>query len=179
MAWKKNLVIWILLSLSAIGNCQPVNDDGLLQELRDMVKKLSMDVKCIREKVETIDENVVNLGEIVETNRIKLDQHLNLPDRNCTKGVKDGKGCDDAGQCDCKPNFSGLKCETCATGFYDFENDCKDCNCSKGVKDGKTCDSTGKCDCKLNFAGVKCDKCAVGYDDFHNGCKAGPGGKVI
>ena len=45
-------------------------------------------------------------------------------DCNCTKGVKDGKGCDDSGQCDCKPNFSGLKCETCATGFYDFENGC-------------------------------------------------------
>ena len=49
-------------------------------------------------------------------------------DCNCTKGVKDGEGCDDSGQCDCKPNFSGTKCETCATGFYDFENDCKGTN---------------------------------------------------
>ena len=56
-----------------------LDDDGLLQELRDMVKKLSMDVKYIREKVETIDENVINLGEIDETNGKKLDQHLNLP----------------------------------------------------------------------------------------------------
>ena len=56
-----------------------LDDDELLQELRDMVKKLSMDVKYIREKVETIDENVINLGEIVETNGEKLDQHLNPP----------------------------------------------------------------------------------------------------
>ena len=56
-----------------------LDGDELLQELRDMVKKLSMDVKYIREKVETIDENVINLGEIVETNGKKLDQHLNLP----------------------------------------------------------------------------------------------------
>ena len=56
-----------------------LDDDELLQELRDMVKKMSADVKYIREKVETIDENVVNLGEIVETNGKKLDEHLNPP----------------------------------------------------------------------------------------------------
>ena len=47
---------------------------------------------------------------------------------NYPNGVKDGKVCNDSGQCDCKPNFSGLKCERCATGFYDFENGCKGMN---------------------------------------------------
>ena len=46
-------------------------------------------------------------------------------DCNCTKGVKDGKGCDDSGQCDCKPNFSGVKCDKCADGYEDFHNGCK------------------------------------------------------
>ena len=44
-----------------------------------MVKKLSNDVKYNREKIETIEEKVLNLGEIVETNGEKLDQHLNPP----------------------------------------------------------------------------------------------------
>ena len=49
-----------------------IDDDGLLQELRNMVKKLSNDVKYNREKIETIEE-------IVETNGKKLDHHLNPP----------------------------------------------------------------------------------------------------
>ena len=44
-----------------------------------MVKELSNDVKYNREKIETIEEKVLNLGEIVETNGEKLDQHLNPP----------------------------------------------------------------------------------------------------
>ena len=47
---------------------------------------------------------------------------------NYPNGVKDGKVCNDSGQCDCKPNFSGLKCERCATGFYDLCNGCKGTN---------------------------------------------------
>ena len=44
-----------------------------------MVKELSNDVKYNREKIETIEDKVSNLGEIVETNGEKLDQHLNPP----------------------------------------------------------------------------------------------------
>ena len=44
-----------------------------------MVKELSNDVKYNREKIETIEEKVLNLGEIVETNGKKLDEHLNPP----------------------------------------------------------------------------------------------------
>ena len=29
-----------------------------------------------------------------------------------------------SGQCQCKPNVVGLKCDECAPGFYDFPN-CK------------------------------------------------------
>ena len=45
-------------------------------------------------------------------------------DCKCNKGVKDGKGCDDTGKCFCQKNFSGDKCNSCATGYYDFQNNC-------------------------------------------------------
>jgi len=32
------------------------------------------------------------------------------------------------GQCDCKDNVIGRRCERCETGYYGFPN-CKPCNC--------------------------------------------------
>ena len=46
-------------------------------------------------------------------------------DCKCNKGVKEGKGCNNSGQCDCKPNFTGVKCDQCATGYFDFQHGCK------------------------------------------------------
>ena len=45
-------------------------------------------------------------------------------DCNCSKGSSH-KSCDDSGQCECQSNFSGLKCNRCALGYYDFEDGCR------------------------------------------------------
>ncbi|XP_073463613.1 laminin subunit alpha-5 isoform X3 [Aquarana catesbeiana] len=84
-------------------------------------------------------------------------------------------GCDiQTGQCACKPNIMGRRCEKCAPGFYGYPN-CRPCDCNRaGTEDG-ICDSlTGQCLCKENVEGPNCDRCRLGtfYLDAHNpkGC---------
>ena len=36
---------------------------------------------------------------------------------DATKG-SDNVQCDESGQCPCKTNYSGLKCDSCIEGFY-------------------------------------------------------------
>ncbi|KAI5729364.1 hypothetical protein M8J76_001799 [Diaphorina citri] len=67
------------------------------------------------------------------------------------------------GQCQCKPNVIGRRCEMCATGYYGFP-DCHPCNCPFTA----VCDSyTGECICAARVIGKKCDQCepnTFGYD---------------
>uniref|UniRef100_A0A7E4ULG0 Laminin subunit alpha-1 n=1 Tax=Panagrellus redivivus TaxID=6233 RepID=A0A7E4ULG0_PANRE len=72
--------------------------------------------------------------------------------------------CEDfGGQCKCKPNIIGRKCDRCAAGFYDFPN-CLKCKCGLNQQ----CDErTGQCFCPHYVEGQTCDKCvsnAFGYD---------------
>ena len=50
---------------------------------------------------------------------------VTLRDCGCNMDGSEDKLCDDAGQCECKPNFMGSKCNRCAIGYYDFKNGCK------------------------------------------------------
>ncbi|KAM9296559.1 laminin subunit alpha-5 [Gastrophryne carolinensis] len=72
-------------------------------------------------------------------------------------------GCDiHTGQCTCKPNIMGRRCEKCATGFYGYPN-CKPCNCHQAGTEVGICDSvTGQCLCKENVEGTTCDRCRLG-----------------
>uniref|UniRef100_A0A0N4ZLJ9 Laminin subunit alpha n=1 Tax=Parastrongyloides trichosuri TaxID=131310 RepID=A0A0N4ZLJ9_PARTI len=67
------------------------------------------------------------------------------------------------GQCLCKPNIIGRKCDKCAPGYYSFPS-CLKCNCGPN----ETCDEyTGQCSCPPYVDGKNCDKCvkyAFGYD---------------
>ncbi|XP_062511300.1 laminin subunit beta-2-like [Corticium candelabrum] len=86
------------------------------------------------------------------------------------------------GQCTCKANVMGLKCDTCKTGFLNLQasdvDGCEPCNCNV---DGSTaasmgaCNDTGQCDCKADVVGLKCDTCQDGFfltgSDFANGCQ--------
>ncbi|XP_055492345.1 laminin subunit alpha-2 [Leucoraja erinacea] len=80
--------------------------------------------------------------------------------------------CNDKGQCKCQPGVTGLKCDRCAAGFYNFqEGGCTQCQCAHV---GNHCDSeTGQCICPPNTVGEKCDKCAVNFwgHSFVSGCK--------
>ena len=81
-----------------------------------------------------------------------------------------GQECDQfGGQCHCKANVIGRKCERCRTGFFGFP-DCKPCNCPSTAY----CDErTGKCVCPPKVTGEQCDRCMVhtyGFDKFQ-GCE--------
>ncbi|XP_061943056.1 laminin subunit alpha lam-3 isoform X4 [Apis cerana] len=66
-----------------------------------------------------------------------------------------------AGACDCKPGYSGYKCDQCAAGYRQFP-DCMPCPCdSRGILPSHDCE--GDCLCKANVAGEFCDQCKPGH----------------
>nr|CAI5850401.1 unnamed protein product [Callosobruchus analis] len=73
------------------------------------------------------------------------------------------------GQCKCKENIIGRRCEACKTGYYGFP-ECKPCNCPSTAY----CEpNTGECICPPHVVGEKCDQCeplTYGFDPF-NGCE--------
>ncbi|XP_025082607.1 basement membrane-specific heparan sulfate proteoglycan core protein-like isoform X8 [Pomacea canaliculata] len=69
--------------------------------------------------------------------------------------------------CSCPTGYSGLSCESCASGFYRIQRgrylgECVACNCNGHSND---CDpETGVClECRDNTAGLFCERCAEGF----------------
>uniref|UniRef100_A0A8C6QSK2 Laminin, alpha 5 n=1 Tax=Nannospalax galili TaxID=1026970 RepID=A0A8C6QSK2_NANGA len=71
--------------------------------------------------------------------------------------------CDvDSGQCKCRPNVAGRRCDTCAPGFYGYPS-CRPCDCHEAGTMPSVCDPlTGQCHCKENVQGLRCDQCRLG-----------------
>ncbi|XP_063411226.1 laminin subunit beta-1-like [Mytilus trossulus] len=72
------------------------------------------------------------------------------------------------GQCRCKLNVVGHRCNKCAPGTYYFGPDgCKPCNCHEYGAVDTFCDArTGQCNC-ISYVGNKiCDQCQAGYWGF-------------
>uniref|UniRef100_H0WHJ4 Laminin subunit alpha-5 n=1 Tax=Otolemur garnettii TaxID=30611 RepID=H0WHJ4_OTOGA len=85
---------------------------------------------------------------------------------NCSRpGVQEltDPACDrDSGQCRCRPNVAGRRCDICAPGFYGFPS-CQPCDCHEAGTAPGTCDPvTGQCRCKENVQGLRCDQCRLG-----------------
>ncbi|XP_011946837.1 PREDICTED: multiple epidermal growth factor-like domains protein 9 isoform X2 [Cercocebus atys] len=77
------------------------------------------------------------------------------------------------GQCECRPGYQGLHCETCKEGFYPNYTSglCQPCDCSPHGALSILCNSSGKCQCKVGVIGSTCDRCQDGYYGFSkNGC---------
>ncbi|KAI3421145.1 Laminin B (Domain IV) [Globodera pallida] len=75
------------------------------------------------------------------------------------------------GQCPCKPNVIGQRCDQCAAGFFNITSGkgCDPCDCDPlGTLDGgKVCDmQSGQCKCKKGVIGQKCDQCAPRHFGF-------------
>ena len=90
---------------------------------------------------------------------------------NCAQN--EGAGGEIVGQCFCKSNVIGLKCDTCRPSFFGLSannpDGCSPCNCNTaGTFDGvDTCNIvTGQCLCKANTVGTQCDQCRNGTTDL-------------
>lgn len=88
---------------------------------------------------------------------------------NCNLSGSVSDACDSSdGQCLCKPNFSGLKCDECASGHKwnpDNPDECEPCHCNvNGSLDHFACNPrNGQCNCKVGVVGSQCNECAEGY----------------
>ncbi|XP_034287609.2 laminin subunit beta-1-like isoform X1 [Pantherophis guttatus] len=92
-------------------------------------------------------------------------------------GSSDGGVCDShtdttlgmiAGQCRCKENVKGARCDSCKEGFYGLNDPlgCQPCRCDpRGITtDSSPCDQiTGDCYCKRFVTGQYCDQCLPEY----------------
>lgn len=73
--------------------------------------------------------------------------------------------------CDCRPGYTGHKCQSCAAGFFgqpEIEGEsCRPCDCSGNINPSQhgSCDSvSGECLlCLNNTSGAACNLCAPGY----------------
>ncbi|XP_064625988.1 laminin subunit alpha lam-3-like [Lineus longissimus] len=87
---------------------------------------------------------------------------------NCEIGSI-SRDCDEmTGNCPCKMEFSGKKCNKCNFGYINYPT-CKSCTCDLAgtlemqCRNGLCqCNTTGQCPCKENVVRKKCNKCKKG-----------------
>ncbi|XP_018431602.1 PREDICTED: laminin subunit beta-1-like [Nanorana parkeri] len=76
------------------------------------------------------------------------------------------------GQCMCKPNVIGQRCDQCAPGTYGFgPYGCSKCDCDPQGSFSRFCNPiTGQCQCHGSVAGRQCNQCLPGQWGFPH-CK--------
>ncbi|KAF4796257.1 Laminin subunit alpha-2 [Turdus rufiventris] len=75
------------------------------------------------------------------------------------------------GQCECKANVIGRRCDICKPGTFGLQSSrgCVPCNCNSFGSKSFDCDGDGQCYCQPGVTGKKCDRCAHGFYNFEEG----------
>ncbi|XP_049929321.1 laminin subunit beta-4 [Epinephelus moara] len=100
--------------------------------------------------------------------RAAEDPHACIPCDCDPTGSQGGGLCDGlSGQCICKENVEGQRCDRCKHGFFNLRQDdpagCQVCQCHVFGSVG-TCDQqTGSCVCDHLATGPLCDRCVDGF----------------
>ncbi len=83
----------------------------------------------------------------------------------------------ESGQCICKTNVEGLRCDRCRNGTTGLTPlnplGCVSCSCDLTGSESNNCDPTnGVCTCKPGIGGDRCDQCLPGFFGFSDsGCQ--------
>ncbi|XP_029705872.1 LOW QUALITY PROTEIN: laminin subunit alpha-2 [Takifugu rubripes] len=77
----------------------------------------------------------------------------------------------ETGQCQCKENVIGRKCDTCLSQTHGLNTRgvCAPCHCNSFGSKSFDCDEMGQCRCQPGVTGPKCDRCARGFFNFQEG----------
>ncbi|KAL5014853.1 hypothetical protein ScPMuIL_009123 [Solemya velum] len=100
--------------------------------------------------------------------------HQRALDCECDAMGSTSSECDTVGgQCTCKQNVVGRRCDQCAPGTYGFgPNGCQPCNCHAfGARDNFCDVHSGQCLCIQQVTGRICDECEAGSWGFPR-CRA-------
>ncbi|XP_006926219.1 laminin subunit alpha-2 isoform X1 [Pteropus alecto] len=75
------------------------------------------------------------------------------------------------GQCECRPNVQGPRCDECKPETFGLQSarGCVPCNCNSFGSKSFDCEESGQCWCQPGVTGKKCDHCAHGYFNFQEG----------
>uniref|UniRef100_A0A2K5XUW6 Laminin subunit alpha 2 n=2 Tax=Mandrillus leucophaeus TaxID=9568 RepID=A0A2K5XUW6_MANLE len=75
------------------------------------------------------------------------------------------------GQCECRANVQGQRCDKCKPGTFGLQSarGCVPCNCNSFGSKSFDCEESGQCWCQPGVTGKKCDRCAHGYFSFQEG----------
>ncbi|XP_065068970.1 laminin subunit gamma-1-like [Rhopilema esculentum] len=76
------------------------------------------------------------------------------------------------GQCRCKANVTGLRCDSCLPNHANFSSGlgCSACGCHPFGSQNTSCHpQTGQCFCEANVVGAKCDQCRSDYHGVNTG----------
>lgn len=82
---------------------------------------------------------------------------------NCDPAGSIGRWCRYDGQCTCKRNVQGQRCDECIDGTFDLSETslfgCRPCDCDVGGSSSNVCNKrTGQCQCHRYFSGKSCSQ---------------------
>ncbi|KAL2104346.1 hypothetical protein ACEWY4_001214 [Coilia grayii] len=108
----------------------------------------------------------INIRTIYDQHMVSVALSEIIMDTSTVEFSLDGHA-KDVEECRCTPGYSGLSCESCASGFErvsggQYLGTCAGCNCNGHAS---ACDPiSGHClSCEHNTEGPQCDKCRPGY----------------